>query len=522
MNKFKSIKCVLLITLVIFLNNFMIAADSLKIYAFKNSIHDDVNPFRIKPDNTSARLWDVFLLVRSANSGNQIAQHELGLRYLMGKAFLPDTQKAVYWIQKAADQNYLPAKYNLGILFYNGYGVEWNPFEAYKNFKYAALNGLTEAEYAYGLLLTDNLIVPRNYKDAFRWIKIAADSGYEQAKDILTEFDRKGITAYINSYRQKPVQRNDTTRPKIPTNVQSTVQPVYLEFYSDSISKPDNKLLLRELLLEYRNQFDKELNSNDSVSIGLFLDTNSQQLLRNAAKWGSPEALTLIGYLYEQGISVKRDPVQASVYYLRAIHLDSPHAPIFLWNMIQDKEYFHLLKTRVDSKDAAATFVWAGLVLLGFDNKLTESQAFEFLEQVAADKFPYAVVRLALCYYSGYGVLVDKEKAVALLEQAQHLGSQEARVRLCMIRLMNDESLAEVDELINILQQSAHKGSVLAEAALGYCYQKGKGVIADKSESVRWYRLAARRGSKVAYAALKEMHDNLRPEEIEFQVQDDE
>lgn len=506
--------------MVIFPSAFTIAADSLRSYAFKNSI-PNVNPFRIKPDNTTERLWDVFLLVRSANSGNRIVQHELGLRYLMGKDFLPDTQKAVYWIQKAADQNYLPAKYNLGILFYNGCGVEWNPFEAYKNFKYAALNGLTEAEYAYGLQFTDNLVVRRDYAEAYRWIKMAADSGYEQAKEILTEFDKKGITAYINSYRQNPTQRNDTTMPKIPTKAQSTVQPVYLEFISDSISKPDDQLLLRELLLEYRNQFDMDRNSNDFVSIGMILNTVSQQFLRNAAEWGSPEALTLIGYLYEQGIGVKKNPVQASVYYLWAMHLDSPQAPILLWNMIQDKEYFHLLKTRVDSKDAAAAFVWAGLIIFGFDNKLTDGQASEFLEQVAADNFPYAVVKLALCYYSGYWVPIDKEKAVALLERAQHLGSQEARVRLCMIRLMNDESLDEVDELIKILRQSAHEGSVLAEAALGYCYQERKGVIANKSESVRLYRLAMRRGSKIAYEALKKLYDELRPNDQEFQLKDD-
>lgn len=513
-------KCVLLIELVIFSSTFTIAADSVRSYAFKNSI-PSVNPFRIKPDNTKERLWDVFLLVRSANSDNRIAQHELGLRYLMGKDFIPDTQKAVYWIKKAADQNYLPAKYNLGILLYNGSGVEWDPFEAYKNFKYAALNGLTEAEYAYGLLLTDNLIVPRNYKDAYRWITIAADSGYIPAKEVLTEFEKRGILSFVKNQPENNLAGPDSAKSQKQLMVKSGTQPVFLNITSDSTWKPDNQMLWQETL----NNNGIDIGSVENKATVDFLKVVSDSVvyksILNAAASGSPEALTFLGRLYEQGIGVKKDILQAAIFYIRAIRCDSPWAPLFLWEIIKDKSFFEQLKKRVDVIDPAASFIWAKLFVLGFDHQLTQTQAYELLIESAANKFPDALLQLEMFHNSGSWVPVDKEKAMMLLEQARQLGSKEADIRISMIKL-RDDTTAQIQKHIEFLHQSAREGSVLAEAALGYFYQVGKGVVLNKTEAVRRYRLAAHRGSKVAYAALKEMHDNLRPKEIKFQVQDDE
>src|SRR5438128_1313201 len=56
------------------------------------------NPFRLKHDHSSEELWDAFMLVKQANAGDAVAEHELGLHYLIGKDFSADSQKAVHWI----------------------------------------------------------------------------------------------------------------------------------------------------------------------------------------------------------------------------------------------------------------------------------------------------------------------------------------------------------------------------------------------------------------------------------------
>jgi TPR repeat protein len=511
---------IFVVLLILFPSKYSFAADSLRSYVFKNR-PPDISSFTIKRQDDAERLWDVFLLIRDANSGNSIAQHELGLRYLMGKDFIPDTVKALYWIKKAADKNLLSARYNLGILLYNGWGIDWNPFTAYAHFQYAAQHGMAEAGYVYGLLLTDNLIVPRNYKDAYQWIKIAADSGYAPAKEVLTEFDRRGILSFANTQPEDNTTGPDSLKSQLHSRVKSAVQPVFVNVISESKWKPDDPMLWQETL--NNNDIDTS-NIGNKAAIDLSRVLNDSMAFKSifdAADYGSPEAFTFLGRLYEQGIVVKKDILQAAIFYIRAIRCDSPWAPLFLWEVIKDTYFFEQLKSRVDMNDPAACFVWAELIALGFDHQLTQTQACELLQKSAANKFPDALLQLGMFHYSGFWVPEDKEEAVRLLEQARQHGNKEADIRLCMIKLKYD-STGQTPKLLDFLHQSAQKGSVLAEAALGYSYQVGKGVVLNKTESVQWYRQAARRGSKVAYSALKEMYDSLRPKEIEFQVQDSE
>jgi uncharacterized protein len=188
------------------------ADDSSKSLALKHSGPSQTT-YGFKIDNSAARFWDEFMLVRNANAGDPLAQHELGLRYLTRNGFPADTVKAAFWIRKAADQKLRTARYNYGLLLNNGWGVPWNPFEAYRQFHSAAVDGMTEAEYVTGLLLTDNLTVPRDYGEAYRWESIAADSGYEPAREVLREFKRRGINAKRFSSGPDSSRRGGKSRP---------------------------------------------------------------------------------------------------------------------------------------------------------------------------------------------------------------------------------------------------------------------------------------------------------------------
>src|SRR5208283_5000315 len=108
--------------------------------------------------------------------------------YISGKGFPADTEKAAYWIKKAAGQGLPSARFNLGILEDNGWGLPWNPFDAYKNFQFAAAHEMPEAEYALGLSYLDNLVVPRDEKEAYCLVQAAADSEYVPAMETITVF----------------------------------------------------------------------------------------------------------------------------------------------------------------------------------------------------------------------------------------------------------------------------------------------------------------------------------------------
>jgi TPR repeat protein len=480
----------------------------------------DQSPFRLQRDHSAEDLWDAFMLVKEANAGNSVAQQDLGLRYLMGKGFFADTEKAAYWIGKAALQNLVSARYNFGLLLNNGWGIAWNPFEAYRNFQYAATHGLVEAEYVYGLLQTDNLVLPRNYVEAYHWIKMAADSGFAPALDVLKEFEKRGIMARITALTKESHAGGPPNQSKAAARPKSALRPVLLDFVSDSIPPPDNQTLLKEAALEGSDTVKTALDSAGSHAPDSTTGTAALEAFSDAAESGSPEALTMVGRLYEQGLGVKKDLIQAAVYYLRAVRFDSPWSPLLLWNMVQNKEYFRTLKERVDGGDPAAELVWAGLIEFGYDNQLTEAQSLALLEDAARRGYREAIVQLGVCYYAGHWVHKDREKALALLHRAEQLGSREAQIRVCMIELNDADPAVNAPRLLQTLQQAASKGSVLAEAVLGYCYQEGKGVRANTSEAVRLYRRAAQRGSQIAYDALRKMYDGIRPNAPEFQLEE--
>ncbi|HLX11942.1 MAG TPA: hypothetical protein VKS81_03935, partial [Bacteroidota bacterium] len=370
------------------------------------------SPFYYDYDESLGKLWDDFMLVEKANSGDPTAEHTLGLFYLFGKDFTADTIKAAYWIAKAAAHNVIPARYNLAILQNNGWGVPWNPFEAYKNFRYAADHGMPEGEYVYGLLLTDNLTTSRDYAEAYKWIKKANADDFAPAKEVLDEFAKRGILKKIQAEeKQKESQKKSRKSKKSKSSAAadtSAPQPVYIDFNIDSTKGPDNETLLEEALIESRADPESVRVRLHREKIDTLVTASILKSLDSAASAGSPEALTLSGRLFDQGVGVKQDLILASVYYLRAARFDAPWAPMLLWDMVQRLEYFPQLKTKVDANDPAAMYVWAELIFLEMDHQLTDAQAVEFLEKSAAAGYSDAEVDLADRYYSGNKVPQDK------------------------------------------------------------------------------------------------------------------
>ncbi|HSP86727.1 MAG TPA: tetratricopeptide repeat protein, partial [Ignavibacteriaceae bacterium] len=167
---------ILLTGLIIPINSF--AQDSTTSLAYK-STKPNKKPVPFYQPDLAYKIWQQFNLIREANAGDAFAQHELGLRYLLGDGVIADTLQGAVWIKKAADQKLTSAIFNYGILQLNGWGVQWNPFEAFKSFLIAAESGMAQAQHIVGLFYTDNLIVKRDWALAYKWVKKAAEKDYQ-------------------------------------------------------------------------------------------------------------------------------------------------------------------------------------------------------------------------------------------------------------------------------------------------------------------------------------------------------
>lgn len=460
--------------------------------------------------------------MKEANAGNALAEHELGLRYILGQGVTADTVKAAYWLHKAAEQKLPGACYNYGILLNNGWGVQWNPFEAYKYFLEAAHNDMPQAEYLIGLSYIDNLIVKRNWSEAFKWIKRSAKSDFKPAVSTLNEL-RKNVTLSKIDTTLNDDQSNQTSNNNIAdnqTSLSTSSGLVFIDFSTvgDTVTEISNRMLIDDLLHEGDNELAQVMHLNDRKDTTLTFDSAAVKLLIKFAESGSPEALTILGRLYELGGHFPKDLTQASVYYIRAIRLDSPRAPVLLWKMIKDKNYFIQLKKQIDQNDPRAMFVWYGLFSIGLDMQLAEADAINLLKKSAALNYLPALNELGLDLYTGKYLKQDRDKAIEVWQAAKNLGSYEASIRISIAKIYGYLKISDYSTAIEEIKKAVNDGSVLAQATLAYCYKNGIGLDVSEPEAVKYYRFAAQRGSRFAFDALKQMYDAIRPPDKIFSI----
>ncbi len=518
-NKFQIVP---LIFFVLILYGEGLTQDSTSSLAFKkNRPHEIRGGFFYQPD-LSYQIWRQFNLIREANSGDVLAQHELGLRYLLGEGIAADTIKGAYWIQKAAEKGLTAAAFNFGILLINGWGVDWNPFAAYNYFLNAANDGMAQAEYIIGILYTDNLIIKRDLNKAYYWINKSSKENYEPAKEVLAEIKNKVDTSLIPENKISIIKRNskDSLNQKNNQSLPNSLGLVFIDFSAeqDTINHISDSTLVDDLLLINSEELNKELGLKEKNNSLDSIKTSGFSSLLKYADAGSPEAMTLLGRLYEKGIYYSKDLIAASAYYIRAIKIDSPRSPFLLYELIKTKNYFENLKTEVDNKIPDAMFVWYGLHAIGFDNRITDFDANRLLLQSVERYYLPAIVELGLNYYTGKYVKQDKIKAVGIWNNAAKLGSIEAKVRIKSSEVYGEIKSSSYDDAVDELKKADKNGSILAQVTLAYCYENGIVLSKDKGEAAKYYRFAARRGNRYAYDELKRLYDEIRPGDSKFKV----
>jgi uncharacterized protein len=510
---------IIIIVLLIQFN--LIAQDSTKSLAFKKNRPYKGNPYFYQPD-LSYQLLQQFKLVQIANSGDPLAQHELGLRLLTGEGIAADTVTAVYWIKKAASQKLTSALYNYGIMLINGWGTEWNPFLAYDNFVLAADAGMKEAQYVVGILQTDNLIVPRNWNQSYYWLKKSAELGYEPARDVIKEITPKISTTFKDSVDNNKLALNNKNQKKIEEDykIQPASNLVFIDFetQNDTVKDISDLNLINDLNHLEISLIEDSLNLKKDSTLSSFYNDIRLKILRELADNGSHEAQTILGKLYQQGDYTGKNLLLAAEYYIRATILDSPRAAFLLWKLIREKEFYNVLNDAVQLNDPTAQFVWYGLQKLGYDNRLTEKDAIDLLQKAAKQNHIPSVIELGFNYYTGNYINLDRERGIALWKQAENLKSNEAIIRISASKILDQNAFTDLSNEIKNIRNAESKGSILAQFTLAYCYENGIGLSQNTADAVKYYRLASQRGNQFAFEKLKSLYDKIRPNTSTFKL----
>lgn len=120
------------------------------------------------------------------------AQYELGKIYSNGKYAVKDPALAVKWTVMAAKSGYDLAQNKLGFLyFYGNSAIKRDDVQSTYWYQKSALQGNVTAQVVMGQCYEEGMGIPQNTQKAIYWYKIAAAQGNSLAKTQLTKLETR-------------------------------------------------------------------------------------------------------------------------------------------------------------------------------------------------------------------------------------------------------------------------------------------------------------------------------------------
>ena len=166
----------------------------------------------------------------------------------------------------------------------------------------------------------------------------------------------------------------------------------------------------------------------------------ARRLWSALAEEGDADAAFRLGMLYDTGVSVERDPVEAASWYQRAAvagNLEAQH-------------------------------------------------------------------NLAVAYANGEGVEMDIKKALHWWKHAAQRGNADSQYNLGIVYAMGVHGVKRsIDDAKKWWRKAAIKGDPMAQYNLGTIYANGEGHVKSYCEATRWWEKSARRGIEQASWALQ-------------------
>ena len=223
-----------------------------------------------------------------------------------------------------------------------------------------------------------------------------------------------------------------------------------------------------------------------------------------AAREGYAEALTKLGYMYEQGIYYKEDKKEAAKYYTRAAEQGDALAINYLG--------LYYYKQGLDPGTAEQSrdrFLQKGAELFKKSRELGCARAAN---------------NLGMCYEQGAGVEKDFEQAFVCYKEAADKGYAQGMFNLGYLYLRK----AKANKLMEYYEKAAHwlRCAINADNQLvdgyfylGFLFEKGLGVDHDFQTAFNYYRHAAQLNHPQACKRCGDMlysgHDLLAPDKSE-------
>jgi uncharacterized protein len=131
-------------------------------------------------------------ITQAAEQGNVDAQYKLGLIFYQGVGVEQDYKKSFDWTSKAAKQGNSQAESLLGEFYRLGNGVTQDYRRSFEWFLKAAEHGNANAQYCLFLMYYSGNGIPKNFNIGFDWLLKSAAQGFLQAQSLAGKIYSNG------------------------------------------------------------------------------------------------------------------------------------------------------------------------------------------------------------------------------------------------------------------------------------------------------------------------------------------
>jgi TPR repeat protein len=371
------------------------------------------------------------------------------------------------WIQ-AAHAGDASAKYNLGLMYKNGWGVAQDEAQCRAWFEAAAQTGHSQAQLVVAQMLETEL----NFQQALVLYEKLAGLGDPLAFAAVGRFYWLGLG----------VQKNDFMALAHTIKAADFGQTQALSSLTQiALSEPHR--ITQAFLLKAANAGDLEA----QYALGRHCElaakpgndyTTTIYWYRSAAQQGHPSAQCSLGSIYSGGSLVPKDMKQALEWFGKA----------------------------ADQGDAKALWNLALLLSSGAEGvKKDLKKAFVLCKQSADQGFVPAQATLAILYAK----MKKSRDAVHWWNLAATAGDAESQFNLAVALTEGRGIEKNPHEAFKWFLKAAEQGVLKAQSKVGLLYVTGTGVGLDMIEALKWFLIAGRRNDSSAQSNAAQANLNL-------------
>ena len=250
-----------------------------------------------------AAAWE-----RESEAGNDQSQRRLGECYRNARGVPHDPEKAVYWLQKSAEQENVVALFSLGQMYYGNRGLPRDDAKAFYWVEKAARKGYGMAEIDLSRMHTAGIGTTKNPAEAFSWAKSAAEKGFPTAQVTLAKmyFEGTGVPKNVDSailWCRKAAQQGNGVAQQMLDQILSG---------SNQTSSPDIKGFTELLRLAESGNAAAQLEVGSYYMMGKGVGQKGFEWIKKAAENGHAESQTALADIYAAGIFTPKDDAKAA------------------------------------------------------------------------------------------------------------------------------------------------------------------------------------------------------------------